>query len=141
MNFKLLRPTTNTLFHIDWSWFERNGLDVQSLIRNQLSPNLLRKFADGHSPEEVDYIDPTTGEVFRLDSLRETILAESRWEPDYINNSLPLMQGVFRVFLAENNLPLSPVDLAHHLGRRDPETILRVLTASGVQNGVVPLRK
>jgi hypothetical protein len=51
------------------------------------------------------------------------------------------MQGVFRVFLAENNRPLSPVDLAHHLGRRDPETILRVLTASGVQNGVVPLRK
>jgi hypothetical protein len=141
MNFKLLRPTINTLFHIDWSWFERNGLDVQSLIRNQLSPNLLRKFADGQSPEEVDYIDPTTGEVFRLDSLRETILAESRWEPDFINNSLPLMQGVFRVFLAENNRPLSPVDLAHHLGRRDPETILRVLTASGVQNGVVPVRK
>jgi hypothetical protein len=141
MNFKLLRPTTTTPFHIDWSWFERNGLDVQSLIRNQLSEKSAQMLADGEPVEEVDYVDPETGEVFRIDSLRETILAESRWEPDFINDSLPLMQGIFRLFLAENNRPLTATQIAQRLGRHDPNAILRVLTASGVQNGVVPVRK
>lgn len=140
MNFKRLRPTSATRFHIDWSWFERNGLDVQSLIRNQLSDASLKKLADGDAVEEVDYIDPATGEVSRMDTLRETIIAESRWEPDFINASLPLMQGIFRVFLAENNRPLTAVELAQRLNRHDSDAILRVLTATGVQNGVVPVR-
>ncbi|MDQ4079037.1 MAG: hypothetical protein M3220_22690 [Chloroflexota bacterium] len=140
MKFRLLRPTIDTPFHIDWDWFERNNISMESVIRNQLSEEYQRRF-EGQEVHEVDYIDPATGEVFRVDNLREAILAEGQWEPDYITRSMPLTQAILRIFLASNNQPLTPVELARRLERHDPEAILRVLTASGVSNGVVPVRK
>lgn len=139
MKFKLRRPTSDTPFHVDWSWFERNNLDAQSVIRNQLTESCRHRL-EGREVTEVDHIDPATGEVFRLDTLREAILAECQWEADYISEDLPLAQAILRLFLATNNQPLTPVELAHRLNRHDPDTILRVLTAKGVDNGIVPVR-
>ncbi len=94
MKFKLRRPTNETLFHVDWSWFERNNLDPQSVIRNQLTESCRQRY-EGREVAEVDHIDPVTGEVFRLDNLREAILAECQWEDDYLSRDLPLGTGHF----------------------------------------------
>ena len=138
MRFKLLRPTVNTTFHVDWSWFERNNLNAQSFIRNQLSNEAQQLFENGLKVREVDYIDPESGEVFRMDNMREMILARCQWEPNYITSDMPLVQSVFRLFLANNNKPMTIIQLAQGLGRHNPQAILRVRTGSGVQNGIVP---
>lgn len=139
MKFKLVRPTVNTPFHIDWGWFEQNQLDPESAVRRQLCYRCQQQFEEGLAVEEVDYVDPESGEVLRMDNLRESILAHCREQRDYISEETPLMQSVFRLFLANNNTPLTPQEIAHHLSRADADTILRVLT-SGVKSGVVPLR-
>lgn len=140
MKFKLSRPTSDTPLHVDWSWFERNHLNAESIVRNQLCYTCHQRFGDGQEVEQVDYIDPTSGEVFRMDSLRECILTHCQWERDYINGETPLVQAVLRLFLSTNNQPMTVTEIAQRLGRHDGEAILRVLTASGVQNGIVPVR-
>lgn len=140
MKFRQLRPSVETLFHVDWGWFDRNNIDAQSVIRNQLCYRCQQQFADGQEVAEVDHIDPETGEITRLDNLREAILAHCQWEPTYIDSEMPLLQGILRLFLASNNHPLSVLEMAQRLGRHDPETILRLLTARGVQSGIVQLR-
>ncbi len=138
LKLKVARPTIETSFHLDWAWFERNHINVENVIRNQLTPRVARRFPEEQAVEILDYIDPETGEVFRMDALREAIMSECQWEPDYITGEIPLVQAVLRIFLANNNKSLTTNDLAQRLGRADPETILRVLTSGGVQMGIVP---
>jgi hypothetical protein len=140
MKFKLRRPTLDTRFHVDWSWFERNNINPESVIRNQLTESYQQRMA-GEEIREVDYIAPDTGEVLRMDNLRETILIEAQWEEGYITSDMPLSQAILRIFLATNNRPMTAREMAQRLERNDPETILRVLTATGVTNGIVPLRE
>ena len=141
MNFKVLRPTSDTPFHVDWGWFERNNLNAESFVRNQLCYSCHQKFADGYPVEEVDYVHPETGEVTRMDSLRESILAHCQFEPSYLNEDTPIAQAILRLFLANGNQPLTPKAMAQRLGRHDTQGIVRLLTASGVQNGVVPVKR
>ncbi|MBA3530626.1 MAG: hypothetical protein H0T73_01710 [Ardenticatenales bacterium] len=140
MKFKLIRPTLETPFHIDWAWFDRNHLNAESFVRGQLCYSCHQRFEKGLAVEEVDHIDPETGEVIRMDSLRESILAHCQMQPDYLAPDVPVMQAILRVFLANNNQPLTAVGLSQRLRRSDAETLLRLLTASGVQNGVVPVK-
>lgn len=138
---ELLLPTIETPFVIDWDWFPRKGIDPQLMIKGQLCQQCRREFEQGASVEEVDWIDPNTGEVFRVDSLREHILAHCQWKPDYITPTTPLATGVFRALLANNNRPLSSIQLAQRLGRTDPNVILRLLTRGEIKNGIVPARE
>jgi hypothetical protein len=140
MKFKLLRPTLDTPFHIDWGWFERNQLNAESFVRGQLCYSCHQKFENGLEVEEVDHIDPETGEVFRMDNLRESILAHCQLQPDYLAPDVPVAQAILRIFLANNNHPLSALELSQRLRRSDAESLLRLLTASGVKNGIVPVK-
>lgn len=137
----LIRPTVETPFHIDWNWFARNDIDGEQVLRDQLTPDVRQEFEQGKEIEDVDWIDPDTGEVFRVDSLREAILSECQWKPNYITESTPLITAVFRALLANNNRPTTPVELAQRLGRSTPETILNVLSRGGVKYGIVPTEK
>lgn len=141
MRFRLARPTVNSYFHVDWDWFRRNKLGIKSLVHNQLCPQCLREFSEGVEVQDVDYIDPETGEVFKINNLWEAILAHCQWQPNYLDNNMPLNQRILRVFLASNNEPMTVKALARELGLYDPNFLLRVLMASGVQNGVVPVRE
>lgn len=140
MKFKMMRPTVDTQFQIEWSWFEQNKLDEHSVVRNQLNYKWRQRFDNGLEVQEVDYIDPETGEVFRMNNLHEAILAECQWEPDYITRDMPLSQSILRLFLANNNQPMSVVEMARRLERHDSQAILRVLINSEIQNGIIQVR-
>ena len=139
MNFKAMRPTGDTPFQINWSWFERNNINAQSLVRNQLNYKWRQRFDNGLEIKEVDYINSETGEVFKMDNMREAILAECQWEPDYITRDMPLLQSILRLFLANNNQPMTVVEMARRLERHDSNAILNLLTASKIQNGITPI--
>jgi hypothetical protein len=61
-----------------------------------------------HNTEDVDWVDPETGEVHRTDALRECLRTRCANDPDYINEKLPITSACFRIFLANNNTSLSP---------------------------------
>jgi hypothetical protein len=58
--------------------------------------------------------------------------------PDYITDSTPLTNAVFRTFLANGNEPLTPVELGTLLNR-PPSTILRVLGRGRIYDGIKPV--
>lgn len=65
--------------------------------------------------ENVDFVDPDTGEVRQTDALRECLRTRCANDPEYINERLPLVAACFRIFLANNNTPLSSNELSQLL--------------------------
>ena len=62
---KFYHPTENTRFHIDYSWFDKNGQDVNVLIYKCLTPEQQERLADTQLDEAFDFVDEDTGEVQR----------------------------------------------------------------------------
>lgn len=85
----------------------------------------------------IDWIDPDTAEVKRVDALQQA-LSKAAQDPQYITDHTTLVDAVFRVFLANGNKPLSPNDLARRINR-PPATILRTLAGNQVYKGLRPL--
>lgn len=134
-----VRPTIETPFHIEWDWFEYTDIDWQAVLREQLTEEARQAFEEGKPVEEVDWIDPDSGEVFRVDSLREAILSDCQWKPGYLTDATPLVTAVFRMLLANNNRPMTPIELAQRLGRSTPEKILTVLVRGDIRYGIRPV--
>ncbi len=133
-----VKPTADTLFHIEWDWFRRHHVETAILLREQLCPECRHALDEGKLTGDVDWIDPDTGEVFRVDAVREAILSHCRWKPEYISATTPLITAIFRTLLANNNRPLSARALAQRLARWDTDTILSVLSRGDVKWGIVP---
>jgi hypothetical protein len=133
----LVKPTLETSFHIDFEWWEREGRDLRVYLRSYLCPEHRAVFETHSDIEEIDWIDEDTGEVTRVDGLQHILRVHCSLEPDYITPSTPLIDAVFRVFLANNNKPLTPVELGARL-RREPAMILRALSGTRVYKGLRP---
>lgn len=133
---KRIRPTLDTKFHIDYGWWEREGRDLRVYLLSHLPPERREFFAEHRDTEEIDWIDPVTAEVRKVDALQRA-LREASKQPDFITPHLSLVDAVFRVFLANNNTPLTPVELSELIGR-PPMTILRTLSGGTVYKGIRP---
>ena len=133
------RPTVETKFRIDYEWWEQSGKNFRIYLRDQLCEECRERFANYQNTEDVDWIDPDSGEVRRTDALRECLRTRCANDPNYINERLPLASACFRVFLANNNTPLSPNELNQLLPWRSPESILHTLAGGQVYFGLRPL--
>ncbi len=133
---KRIRPTLDTKFHIDYNWWEREGRDLRVYLLSHLPPEQRDFFSEHRDTEEVDWIDPVTAEVRKVDALQRA-LREASKQPDFITPHLSLVDAVFRVFLANGNTPLTPVELSELIGR-PPMTILRTLSGGTVYKGIRP---
>lgn len=131
-----IKPTIDTKFHIDFDWWQREGHDLRVYMISQLLPEQRAYFAEHHEIEETDWVDPETAEVRRVDALQQALRRASE-HPDFINPQTPLIEAVFRVFLANGNKPLTPVELSEQIGR-PPQTILRTLSGPNVYRGIRP---
>jgi hypothetical protein len=58
-------------------------------------------------------------------------------QPEFLTEHTTLVDAVFRTLLANGNMPMSPNELAKHLGR-PAETILRTLAGNTVYKGLRP---
>lgn len=132
-----VKPTLDTKFHIDYEWWNREGRELRVYLLSHLQPEQRVFFAEHHETQEIDWIDPVTAEVQRVDALQRA-LKEASQQPDFITAHTSLVDAVFRVFLANNNVPLTPRELAEQIGR-PPMTILRTLAGGTVYKGIRPV--
>jgi hypothetical protein len=132
------RATPETKFHIDYDWWENSGRDFRLYLRDQLCDECRERFADHQNTENVDWVDPETGEVHQTDALRECLRTRCANDPDYINERLPITSACFRVFLANNNTPLSPNELHQLLPWLPPDKITQTLGGNQVYLGLRP---
>jgi hypothetical protein len=136
---RALRPTINTKFHIDFSWWDKKNRDIRVFMLEHLCDGCRDDVGSLSEVKLIDMIDPETAEVTRVDAIWEAIRACCGEKPGYISPDTPLLDSIFRLFLANGNRPLSVVELYEHLDRRPPETILRVLTKGRVYLGLRPV--
>jgi hypothetical protein len=132
-----IKPTLDTKFHIDYDWWNREDRELRVYLLSHLDNEKREYFAAYRDTEEVDWIDPATAEVHKVDALQRA-LQEAAKAPDFITARTSLVDAVFRVFLANNNTPLTPVELGESI-ERPPMTILRTLTGTNVYKGIRPV--
>ena len=132
-----IKPTLDTKFHIDYDWWDREEQELRVYLLSHLGSEQRERLADYRDTEEVDWVDPVTAEVHKVDALQRA-LQEAAENPDFITARTSLVDAVFRVFLANNNTPLTPIELGERIGR-PPMTILRTLSGTNVYKGIRPV--
>jgi hypothetical protein len=133
----LIKPTLDTKFHIDFSWWERSSEDLRTYLLSHLLPEQRERLSQTTEERQVDYIDPDTGEVLQLDELGLAIQIAAD-DDNFINPHTSLVDSVFRVFLANGNLPLTPHELEEETGR-PAATILKTFGGMQIYKGIRPV--
>ena len=137
---KLVKPTLDTPFHIDYKWWEKQGIQIGAEVRTHLCQEHQEVFSEHFDTEKIDWIDKKTGEVTKVDGLKHILQIHCSQQPDYINDNLSLVDAVFRVFLANGNESLTAEQLSQLVGR-PAEKILHTLSGIRVYKGVRPIRQ
>ena len=132
----LIKPTLKTHFFIDYDWWQRSREDLRIYLLSHIQPGQREQLQGSTEGRLIDYIDPDTGEVFRMDELTLAI-RHAAAAPDFINPQTSLVDSVFRVFLANKNQPRTPLQLAEATGR-NATTILKTFGSTRIYKGIRP---
>jgi hypothetical protein len=133
----LLRPTLDTKFHIDYEWWDREDRDLEIYLRSHLCPTHQEAFANLDASALVDNVDPETAEVTKVPGIQNVLITHCAQQADYITRQTSLVNAVFKIFLANGNLPLSARELGERLGRQ-PNLVLRTFSSPRVYKGIRP---
>ncbi len=90
---------------IDPDWFEANSRSLPALVRSSLCSKCRKRLAS-----EIKWGS--------LDDLMTNVRECCSNEPDYINGELPIMESVFRLFLANGNQALDLIELGRQLSEK-----------------------
>ncbi len=137
---RLIKPTNKTKFHIDFDWWERESREFRVYLTSHLCPEHQAAFADYGEEDVIDAIDAETAEVRKEDGVQHILRTHCSLAPDFITSHTSLVDAVFRVFIANGNVPLSPEELADRIKRPgQANTILRTLAGARVYKGLRPV--
>ena len=125
-------------FHIDYDWWNQANRDLRVYLQSHLCSEHQAIFADHTGQEIVDWIDPRTAQVRRVNGLEHTLNTHCSLRPDYITPQTSLVNAVFRVFLSNGNSPLTAEELAGRTGK-PAETIQRTLSGGRIYKGICPV--
>jgi hypothetical protein len=135
----LAKPTLQTRFHIDFDWWSKNDRDWRVYLRSNLCPEHQQAFADLNTEVKVDWVDPDTAEVQRVDGLQHVLISHCAKQEGFITQRSALVDAAFRLFLANGNSPMNSIELGERLGR-PPIIILKTLSGLRVYKGLRPLQ-
>ena len=124
---KLLRPSINTKFYIDFDWWKENDADWRVFLRGFLCESHQLYFQDQPANIEIDAVNQETGEVTKSDGLLYTLMNHCAKQENFIQDNIPIVAKIFRLLLANGNQPLSPKELESYVNR-PARTILVILT-------------
>ena len=110
------------------------GASICTIISAQMHQ---AAFANVDIFDEVDWVDPETAEVQRVEGLQHILITHCAKDVSFITMQSTLVDSVFRIFLANGNTPLTPEQMADELGR-DASIILRTFTGLRVYKGIRP---
>ena len=107
---------------IDVAWFQQNDRSISVLLDDYLCPDCAKKFSTG----EKEYSPK---------ALMSSIKNCCSRTPDFINERLPILEGIFRFFLSKGNQPLDLEELGNQLSqlrggdpyRSSPDTLSRLM--------------
>lgn len=133
---RLARLSLDSQFHIDYDWWAKSDRSLRSFMRSHLCEVHRALYADAITEmAEIDWVDPQTAEVKRLDSIMLHMLTHCSKQPDFIAPHTSIVDAAFRIFLTNDNTPLSARELGERIDR-DPELILKTLGGKQIYQGL-----
>ncbi len=132
----LVKPTVDTRYHIDYTWWQRSDEDLRTYLLSHLPQEQRERLAGMNDEVQIDFIDPLTGEVTQVDELHYA-LQKAAQEPGFITPHTSLVDAIFRLLIASNNRPLSSNELSQKLNR-PAGVILKMLSGNRVYKGIRP---
>lgn len=134
----LVKPTLETPFHIDFSWWRQNDRDWRVYLRSLLCDEHQESFAEIAEDEMVDWVDPETAEVRQVNGLQHILLGHCAQEEDFLTEHTALVEAVFRLFMKNGNVPMSVAEISDTLNR-PAAPLLKLLSGARVYRGVRPM--
>lgn len=134
----LIKPNLTTKFRVDFDWWKMQDRNWRNSLVSFMCPKHQELFAHAGDAQEMDLVDPETGEVSRGDGLIQTLVEHCARQEYFITSNTPLVDSVFKVFLVNHNQPLDSVELADRIGK-PAETILRTIGTTRVYKGIRPV--
>jgi len=135
----LVKPTLKTPFHIDFDWWQKNERDWHVYLRSLLCPEHQELFTDVREGEMIDWVDAKTAEVKPVNGIQHAIMSHCARRPEFVTEQTAMVEAVFRLFLTNDNQPMTSEELGGLLNR-SPMTILRTLSGPRVYKGLRPLQ-
>jgi hypothetical protein len=134
----LLKPSAKTPFHIDFDWWKQTENDWHVFLRSLLCEEHQAAFANMEEGGMIDWIDPITAEVRRVDGLQHTLMTHCALQPEFANTHTAMVEAIFRLFIANGNTPMTAEDLSRKLNR-PADTILKTIAGPRVYRGLRPV--
>jgi len=131
----LIRPTVDTLFHIDFDWWQENDANWRIFLQGYLCEKHQQFFKDQTEKVIIDAVDPETAEVKQVDGILFELMTHCAKQPGFIDDNMPLVAKIFRIFLANGNQPLTSSQLSEMV-KRPAQTVLVTLTGPQVYKGI-----
>jgi hypothetical protein len=105
--FSLIKPTLQTPFHIDFEWWRANDNNWHIALQSLLCSDHQEAYANLPEGQMIDWVDPETAEVRQLDGLQNTLINHCAKQPGFLDEHTALVDAIFRLLLANGNIPLS----------------------------------
>ena len=134
----LVKPSADTPYHIDFSWWRQNDREWRVYLRSLLGPEHAEQLDQIEGDELLDWVDPQTAEVHQVEALQYLLMTHFAGNEALLEEGTSMVEAIFRVFLKNGNNPLSSSQLAEELGR-PANTILRTLSGARVYRGIRPV--
>jgi hypothetical protein len=134
---QFIKPTLDTPYHIDFEWWNKADRDLRVYLQSHLCEAHRQVYSDASANDSIDWIDSQTAEVKPIDGILYQLRVHCSQQPDYITEFTSVVDAVFRVFLVNDNQPLSVRQLGERIGK-DPELILKTISGKTVYKGLRP---
>lgn len=135
--FSLVRPTLDTLFHVDYDWWKTNDRNWRVYLHSCLCPKHQEIYTNLDEGYLIDWVDPETAEVTRVDGLERALMNHCSLAPDFLDMNMPLVDAVFRVFVAHRNTPMNSHQISELTGK-PAEKILATIAGPHIYKGIRP---
>lgn len=137
--FSIIKPTLDTPFQIDFNWWQSHDQNWRVFLHSFLCDEHKAKFSSAGGETLIDFVDPETAEVHRVDGLQHILMTHCAKQAEFLTEHTSLVNAVFRYFLANSNTPASPRMLGAAISK-DPVMILRTFSGMHVYQGIRPIR-
>ncbi len=131
----LVRPSVDTPFHIDFDWWQENDANWRIFLQGYLCEKHQQIFKDQTEKVIIDAVDSETAEVRQVDGILFELMNHCAKQSDFIDDNMPLIAKIFRIFLANGNQALTPAQLSEMV-KRPSQTVLVTLTGPQVYKGI-----
>jgi hypothetical protein len=135
---RYVKPTLDTRFHIDFSWWQKQDQRLRIHLQGHACPECREHYQEQEN-QTFDWVNSETGEVYQLDIIWYLIYTHCGQQPDFIEEHMPLTSAIFRAFIANNNTPLTPLEIHERVRQKTPTTILRTIGGRTVYHGIRPV--